>query len=53
MLVSADQSRIFDLKVAFPGAEVRPGRGADGADLALINHIDINHIANRLATRRA
>ena len=50
MLVSADQSRLFDLTVAFPGAEVRPGRGADGADLALIDHIDISHIANRFDT---
>lgn len=50
MLVAADQSRIFDLKIAFPGADVRPGRGTDGADLALINNIDIEFVANRFDT---
>ncbi len=47
MLVAADQSRIFDITRAFPGAQVRPGRGADGADLALINNIDVELIAKR------
>jgi len=50
MLVAADHSRWFDLKVAFPGAEVRPGYGTDGADLALVNGIDIDLVARRFDT---
>ena len=50
MMVSAEESRVFDLRVAFPGAEVRSGRGTDGADLALIDNADITHIAKRFDT---
>ena len=46
-MVSADISRLFDTKAAFPGAWVRPGSGEDGADRALIEGLDIEHIAGR------
>jgi len=48
--VGADQSRVFDIRSAFPAARVCSGRGADGADLALINSIDLDHIARRFDT---
>jgi hypothetical protein len=47
LMVAADVSRIFDITTAFPGAWVRPGRGQDGAELALINGFDLDHIAGR------
>lgn len=47
LMVAADVTRIFDTKAAFPSARVRPGRGQDGAELALINDIDVDHIAGR------
>jgi hypothetical protein len=50
LFIAADHSRWFDLKVAFPGAEVRPGYGTDGADLALINGIDLELVARRFDT---
>ena len=50
ILVAADESRLFSVCAAFPGARVRPGYGADGADLALIDNTDLDHIANRFDT---
>ena len=34
-------------KAAFPGAQLRHGRGHDGADRALIENFDIDHAAKR------
>jgi hypothetical protein len=47
VMVAADITRIFEATVAFPGAWVRPGRGHDGADRALIENFDIDHAAKR------
>ena len=45
--VAADITRVFDTKAAFPGAQLRHGRGHDGADRALIENFDIDHAAKR------
>ena len=48
--VAADVTRVFDTKAAFPGAQLRHGRGHDGADRAdraLIENFDIDHAAKR------
>ena len=45
--VAADITRGFDTKAAFPGAQLRHGRGHDGADRALIENFDIDHAAKR------
>ena len=45
--VAADITRVFDTKAAFPGAQLRHGRGHDGADRALIQNFDIDHAAKR------
>jgi hypothetical protein len=48
--VAADVTRVFDTKAAFPGAQLRHGRGHDGADRALIENFDIDHAAKRFDT---
>ena len=48
--VAADVTRVFDTKAAFPGAQLRHGRGHDGADRALIDNFDIDHAATRFDT---
>lgn len=48
--VAADVTRVFDTKAAFPGAQLRHGRGHDGADRALIENFDVDHAATRFDT---
>jgi len=50
LTVAADRSRIFEVRAAFPGAEVRFGTGPDGADLALLGAVDIGLAAQRVDT---
>lgn len=50
MTVAADRSRWVSAKAAFSSAQVRPGRGVDGADRALIEYTDLAHIARRFDT---
>jgi len=48
--VATDVTRVFDTKAAFPGAQLRHGRGHDGADRALIDNFDVDHAATRFDT---
>jgi len=50
LTVAADRSRVFGVRAAFPGAEVRWGSGPDGADLALLAATDVDLLARRFDT---
>ena len=50
LTVAADRSRVFEVRTAFPGAEVRFGTGPDGADRALLDAIDVQLLARRFDT---
>lgn len=50
LTVAADRSRAFEVRAAFPGAEVRWGAGPDGADLALLAAADVDLLARRFDT---
>ena len=50
LTVAADRSRAFELRAAFPGAELRWGTGPDGADRALLAATDVQLLARRFDT---
>lgn len=50
LTVAADRSRVFEVHAAFPGAALRWGTGPDGADLALLDAIDVHLLARRFDT---
>lgn len=45
--VGVDKMRMFDADREFPGCQLRVGSGPSGGELALIEDLDITHIATR------
>lgn len=46
-IVACDVTNAFEARAAFPGARLVFGRGPDGADRALIDAVDVDHVATR------